>query len=172
MGRRLCPSDRCVFLHRPASFAGQRRARARFSNAPLLFVLACACLWLTSAAMPGSAAFAQTAITTEKAKPATDSTQHPKMFVEADELVNNKDKNTVTAEGNARIYYKGRTLEADRVVYDRNTNRVYAEGHAKLTERDGTVLHAESFDLTDDFRDGRSLARSASIFDSKCPWRS
>ncbi|WP_255565086.1 LPS-assembly protein LptD [Methylovirgula sp. HY1] len=76
------------------------------------------------------------------------------MFVQADELINNKDKNTVTAEGNARIYYKGRTLEADRVVYDRNTNRVYAEGHAKLTERDGTVVHAKSFDLTQDFRDG------------------
>jgi LPS-assembly protein len=77
-----------------------------------------------------------------------------KMLVEARELVYNTDKNTVTAEGNAQIYYQGRILEADRVVYDRNTKRVYAEGHAKLTERDGTVLHADRFDLTDDFRDG------------------
>ncbi|HUB63082.1 MAG TPA: LPS-assembly protein LptD [Methylocella sp.] len=77
-----------------------------------------------------------------------------KMFVEANELRYDADKNIVSAEGNARIYYKGRVLEADRVVYNRNTGRVYAEGHAKLTETDGTVIHAEKFDLTDDFRDG------------------
>jgi LPS-assembly protein len=77
-----------------------------------------------------------------------------KMFVEAAELRYDTDKNIVSAEGNARIYYKDRVLEADRVVYNRNTGRVYAEGHAKLTESDGTVIHAERFDLTDDFRDG------------------
>ncbi|MGH8513873.1 MAG: LptA/OstA family protein, partial [Gammaproteobacteria bacterium] len=64
-----------------------------------------------------------------------------KMFVEADELRYDTEKNIVSAEGNARIYYKGKTLEADRVVYDRNSGRVHAEGHAKLTEPDGTVLH-------------------------------
>jgi LPS-assembly protein len=77
-----------------------------------------------------------------------------KMFVEAAEMRYDSEKNIVSAEGNARVYYKGRVLEADRVVYNRNTNRVYAEGHAKLTESDGTVEHAERFDLTDDFRDG------------------
>src|ERR1700704_5637623 len=77
-----------------------------------------------------------------------------KMFVEADELRYNTEKNIVSAEGNARVYYKNQTLEADPVVYDRNTGRVYAEGHAKLTQRDGTVLYGVRFDLTDDFRDG------------------
>ena len=129
--------------------AGARAALERNPDLRATF----ACLWLVSAALPGSAALAQTASSTSTTKPAAQN-PHPKMFIQADELVNNKDKNTVTAEGNARIYYKGRMLEADRVVYDRNTNRVYAEGHAKLTERDGTVLHAKSFDLTEDFRDG------------------
>ena len=77
-----------------------------------------------------------------------------KMFVEAAELRYDTEKNIVSAEGNARVYYKGKVLEADRVVYNRNTGRVYAEGHAKLTESDGTVMHAERFDLTDDFRNG------------------
>lgn len=77
-----------------------------------------------------------------------------KMLVEATELRYDTVKNAVSAEGNVRLYYKGRALEADRVVYDRNTGRVYAEGHVKLTERDGTVVHAGSLDLTDDFRDG------------------
>jgi len=77
-----------------------------------------------------------------------------RLFVEAAELRYDSDRNVVSAEGNARVYYKDRVLEADRVVYDRNSGRVYAEGHAKLTNGDGTVLHGERFDLTDDFRDG------------------
>lgn len=77
-----------------------------------------------------------------------------KMLVEANELVQNQNDNTVTASGNVRIYYEGRTLEADRVVYNKTTKRLVAIGHAKLTEKDGTVLRGDKFDLTDDFRDG------------------
>ena len=77
-----------------------------------------------------------------------------KMLVEADELVQNSKDDTVSAVGNVRIYYDGRTLEADRVIYNRATKRLFAVGHAKLTERDGTVFHGEKFDLTDDFREG------------------
>lgn len=77
-----------------------------------------------------------------------------KMLVEADELVQNDKDNTVSAVGNARIYYEGKTLEADRVVYEKNTKRLVAIGHAKLVEKDGTVLHGDKIDLTDDFRDG------------------
>jgi LPS-assembly protein len=118
--------------------------------------LALAGLWLALAALPAANAFAQNAAapkpdTKTQTQPAG---QPPKMFIEADELVNNEDKNTVTAEGHARIYYKGRILQADRVIYDRNTNRVYAEGHATLTEVNGTVLHADRFDLTEDFAEG------------------
>ena len=77
-----------------------------------------------------------------------------RMAVEAQELIQDNTKNTVTAHGNVQVYYKGRTLEADQVIYDRNTSRVYAEGHAKLTEKDGQVSYAERFDLTDDLRQG------------------
>jgi LPS-assembly protein len=84
----------------------------------------------------------------------TQAGQPDKMLVEANELRYDADKNVVSAVGNARLYYQGRALEADRVVYDRNTGRVQAEGHAKMTEADGTVLFADRFDLTDNFRDG------------------
>ena len=76
------------------------------------------------------------------------------MLVEANELVQNGDSNTVSAQGHVRIYYQGRVLEADKVIYNKTTKRLFAEGHAKLTEKDGTVLHGDKFDLTDDFRDG------------------
>jgi LPS-assembly protein len=77
-----------------------------------------------------------------------------KMTVEANELVFDKDKNTVSAVGDAQLYYQGRILEADRVTYDRNTKRVYAEGHAKLTDEKGNITYGTKFDLTDNFRDG------------------
>jgi LPS-assembly protein len=77
-----------------------------------------------------------------------------KMAVEANEIVFDKDKNTVSAVGNAQLYYEGRILEADRVTYDRNTKRVFAEGHAKLTDERGDVTYASKFDLTEDFRNG------------------
>ncbi|HUI19903.1 MAG TPA: LPS-assembly protein LptD [Methylocella sp.] len=111
-------------------------------------------LWLAFAGAVLTTAF-PAAAQAPAANPAEKSSAETgKMLVEADELRYDTDKDIVSAEGNARVYYKGRVLEADRVVYNRKTNRVYAEGHAKLTERDGTVIHAERFDLTDDFREG------------------
>ncbi len=77
-----------------------------------------------------------------------------RLLVHADEMLFDRNKNTVAARGNAQLYYQGRVLQADRVLYDRNNNKVYAEGHAKMTERDGTVAYAERFELTDNFKDG------------------
>jgi LPS-assembly protein len=77
-----------------------------------------------------------------------------RMLVEAKELVYDKDKNTVTALGNAQLYYQGKILEADRVVYDRTNDRVFAEGNAKLTEPDGSIAYGDRFELTGDFKDG------------------
>jgi LPS-assembly protein len=77
-----------------------------------------------------------------------------RMLVEADQLIYNRDNDSVAAQGNVQLYYQGRVLEADKVTYDRNTKRVFAEGNAKLTERDGTVAYGDRFELTDDFHDG------------------
>ena len=76
------------------------------------------------------------------------------MVVEAKELVNDENNDTITANGDVRIYYNGRFLRADHVVYDRKTARVFAQGHATLIETDGSVIHAEMFDFTDDFKNG------------------
>jgi len=77
-----------------------------------------------------------------------------KLVVEANELVYDKDHNTVSAVGGVELYYKHRVLQADRVVYDRTTKRLYAEGRAKLTDEKGNVTYAKRFDLTDDFAAG------------------
>jgi LPS-assembly protein len=81
--------------------------------------------------------------------------QHPdKLILEADELVYDKDHDTVSAVGAVELYYKHRVLQADRVIYNRATKRVYAEGRAKLTDEHGNVTYASRFDLTDDFGAG------------------
>ena len=81
--------------------------------------------------------------------------QNPdKLYIEADQLVYDKDHNIVTATGNVVLYYKGRVLQADRVVYDRGTKRVMAEGRAKLTDEHGNIIYSPKFDLTDDFAAG------------------
>ena len=77
-----------------------------------------------------------------------------KLVIDADQLIYDKDKNTVTAAGSVQLFYKGRVLQADRVVYDRTTKRVYAEGRAKMTDERGDVVYGSRFELTDDFREG------------------
>jgi LPS-assembly protein len=77
-----------------------------------------------------------------------------RMLVDAREVVYDRDKDVVTANGDVQIYYQGKVLEADRVIYNRRTKRVFAEGNAKLTDADGTKTFGDRFDLTDDFRDG------------------
>jgi LPS-assembly protein len=86
----------------------------------------------------------------------TPQTASPKdrLLVQAEEMIFNKDKNTVEARGKVQIYYQGRALQADKVIYDRERNRVQAQGNAKLTEKDGTVSYADRFELTDDFKEG------------------
>ncbi|MDP4025686.1 LPS-assembly protein LptD [Methylobacterium sp. NEAU 140] len=77
-----------------------------------------------------------------------------KLLVEADELIYDNDRNTVTARGNAELHYGPRTLQADRVRYDRGTGRVFAEGNVRLTEADGGVVTGARMELTDDFKTG------------------
>ncbi|HEY4847529.1 MAG TPA: LPS-assembly protein LptD [Methylocella sp.] len=138
MGRRFCPAKAIAPILRARRFIRLSRALAfALSGAALL-----------AGALP-AAAQTPTGRETKKARG-----ESAKMFVEADELRYDTEKNIVSAEGNARIYYKDQTLEADRVVYDRNTGRVHAEGRAKLIQPNGTVLRGDRFDLTGDFRDG------------------
>jgi LPS-assembly protein len=102
----------------------------------------------------GGAVAAQTVSERIKSRSATETGGQSRMLVEAGELVYNEKNNTVEARGDVQINYQGRLLEADRVIYNRATNRVYAEGNARLTEADGTVVRADRFDLTEDFKNG------------------
>ena len=79
--------------------------------------------------------------------------QKDKMLVEANEIVYDRNNNTVAAVGNAHLFYQGKVVEADKVVYNRETKRVIAIGNARMTESSGNVVTGERIELTDDFKD-------------------
>ncbi len=103
---------------------------------------------------PAYAQAAPAASPSAKQTTAPQQSQPDRLFVDAQQLVYNKDTDVVSAEGNVQLYYQGRVLEADKVIYNRKTSRVFAEGHAKLTAADGSVTYGDRFDLTDDFKAG------------------
>ncbi|TKT81488.1 LPS-assembly protein LptD [Aquamicrobium sp. LC103] len=76
------------------------------------------------------------------------------MLLEADTLVYDNDRNTVTAVGGVQIDYDGNRLVAQRVAYDRNTRKLIATGAVEIVDRDGTKIYSDEIDVTDDFRDG------------------
>ena len=80
--------------------------------------------------------------------------QTDRLFLQAQEMIYNRDANTIEARGQVQLYYQGRVLQADRVLYDRDKERVFAEGSAKLTEQDGTISYGNRIELTDDFKQG------------------
>ena len=76
------------------------------------------------------------------------------MLLEADTLIYDNDKNTVTAVGGVQIDYAGNRLVAQRVVYDRKTGRVVASGNVEIIDSTGTKIYSDEIDITDDFANG------------------
>jgi LPS-assembly protein len=101
-----------------------------------------------------ASSFAQTLGDAFAARADRNAQKQDKLLVDARELVYDRDNNRISAVGEVKLYYQGRTLEADRVVYERAAKRVYAEGHAKMTDETGGVTYAKRFEITDDFKDG------------------
>ena len=77
-----------------------------------------------------------------------------KLYLEADQLIYDRDHDAVTAVGGVVLYYKDRVLQADRVVYDRAAKHVKADGRAKLTDEHGNIVYSPRMELTDDFASG------------------
>ena len=76
------------------------------------------------------------------------------ILLQADEVVYDDDKQTVSAVGHVEIADQGRTLLAERVVYDQATDKVTAFGHVSITDSRGNVAFADHVVLTDHMRDG------------------
>lgn len=77
-----------------------------------------------------------------------------KLLLSANELVYNKDAETVTVRGNVQIDYGGYKMVARQVDYDQKNGRIHASGEVQLVEPTGNVVYADKMDVTDDFGDG------------------
>lgn len=96
-------------------------------------------------------AFAQIA---ESVAGLTEAQANSPLLLQADELVYDRDRQTVAAVGGVQVDYGGSRLVADRLVYNQLSRRLLAIGNVEIVQPDGTRVYADEFDVTDDFRDG------------------
>ncbi len=76
------------------------------------------------------------------------------LYLQGDQLIYDTKGNRVIARGNVEIFYDDNQLTADEVVYDQGANTLSAVGNVVLREKNGNIVRAERYTLTDDFRDG------------------
>jgi LPS-assembly protein len=143
-----------MFAHLAARFAAMLGRRLRRP------VLAAACLML--GAIFAGDAFAQSLPRSQSAEPSLSdrflkkkTTRDPnaKMLVTANEMIYDTKNNRVHAVGGVQIYYDGGILEADKVTYDRVSNKMLAEGDVRYKAKDGNIIHANTLEMTQDFRE-------------------
>jgi len=76
------------------------------------------------------------------------------VLLEADSLTYDSRNDTVTATGNATVYYGTYTVRADRIVYNRANDTVVAFGDITITEESGTIVKAGEIELSNELREG------------------
>jgi LPS-assembly protein len=74
------------------------------------------------------------------------------VMIQADTLIDDRDNNTVTAEGRVEARMQGRTLRADKLVYNRINGAVDAIGHVVVVNADGTSDYGSEMIMDDQFR--------------------
>lgn len=82
-----------------------------------------------------------------------------RLVLEADQLIYDFGRETVTAVGGVQVFYDRYTVQAERLTYYQKSGRLIASGGVRITEPGGNIITAEEIDITDDFREGflRSL---------------
>jgi LPS-assembly protein len=76
------------------------------------------------------------------------------VVINANELVYDRERGTVTARGNVVIFQGDRVVLADEVVFDQRANRITATGNVALTEPGAPTIFAARAELTRDMKDG------------------
>ena len=116
---------------------------------------ALACIFSTSAIISlSSVAYSQEGMSSGEFGSQYQTNPDAKMLLQADNLIVDRDQNTVTAAGNVQIEYDGNRLVARQVVYNQKTKRMVAKGNVEIVEKDGNRIYSDEMDVTDDFRDG------------------
>ncbi len=135
-----------------ASSLGRHLRRAGFAVLCVLFAAGAAYAQTLPKQVPQSQS-AEPSLTKRFLKKKTTRDPNAKMLVTANEMIYDTRNNRVHAVGGVQIYYDGGVLEADKVTYDRVTNKMLAEGNVRYKAKDGNVIHANTLDMTQDFRE-------------------
>ncbi|MBL8548117.1 MAG: LPS-assembly protein LptD [Hyphomonadaceae bacterium] len=115
-----------------------------------------------------AAALAMTVSTTAIAQaqtpaPAPPAAQNENVLLEADELIDDQEARTITAQGDVQVRYQGRTLRADRLVYDLNSGEIHAIGDVQIALEDGSVTYAEEIEADEAMNVGAARELRARI---------
>lgn len=86
------------------------------------------------------------------------------IYLEADELINDAEAETLTAEGEVEGRYQDKTLRAEKVIYNFKTGKVFAVGSVVLINADGSAQYADKIELSDELETG-----TATSFASRFP---
>ncbi len=85
------------------------------------------------------------------------------IYLEANEVINDEDANTLTAIGEVEGRYQDRTIRAERVDYDLNTGVVLATGDVVLIDATGDVQYADKIELSDELQAGTAANFTARL---------
>jgi LPS-assembly protein len=88
--------------------------------------------------------------------------------ITADQIIHDRDLNTVTASGHVEVDQGGRVLLADSLSYNLKQDVIIAAGNVSIKEVTGEVTFADYFELTGDMKDGAARGiRELMIDDSR-----
>ncbi len=74
--------------------------------------------------------------------------------ITADQIIRDRNTDTVTAKGHVEVIQSGRVLTADQISYDLATDVATAQGHVVLTEPTGDVTFAKYMQLSGNLKNG------------------
>lgn len=99
--------------------------------------------WTWAAFATALAVSASPAALAQQTEPAQPTAQEEAVLLEADELIDDQQAGTVTAQGDVQVRYQGRTMRADRLVYNLNTGGIHAIGNVQIALEDGSISYAD-----------------------------
>ena len=76
------------------------------------------------------------------------------IYLEADELIDRSEENTLIARGSVSGRYQTRTLQADEVVYNLDTGTITAIGNVVIVDDTGATQYSEKIELNDKLQSG------------------
>lgn len=139
-------------MSRSGEMAGRAAERTPFGWAALAAALAMTASTTALSQTPGDAA---------PVSPTAE--QDSNVILEADELIDDQEARTITAQGDVQVRYQGRTMRADRLVYYLDTGEIRAIGDVQIVLEDGSVTYAEEVQADEEMNVGAARELRARI---------